>query len=91
MQRILPLISSVGRRSLTQRTTAAVSFRHTTTTNNNFPTQPTTLYTSHQKYLRSMSTNAPQQSDDNDNSEEDDENAEYVEPSELNPSGKCVL
>lgn len=35
-----------------------------------------------------MSTNAPQQSDD-DNSEEDDDSSEYVEPSELNPSGKC--
>jgi len=34
-----------------------------------------------------MSTNAPQQSDD-DNSEEDDDSSEYVEPSELNPSGK---
>ena len=92
MQRILPLISSVGRRSLTQRTAAAVSLRHTTTQNNNFPTQPTTLYTSPHTYFRSMSTNAPQQSDDdNNNSEEDDDSAEYVEPSELNPSGKCVL
>jgi len=38
-----------------------------------------------------MSTNAPQQSDDDNISEEDDDSAEYVEPSELNPSGKCVL
>jgi len=39
-----------------------------------------------------MSTNAPQQSDDDNNSsEDDDDSAEYVEPSELNPSGKCVL
>ena len=39
-----------------------------------------------------MSTNAPQQSDDDNNSsEDDDDSAEYVEPSELNPSGKYVL
>ena len=86
MQRILPLISSIGRRSLTQRTAASMRFRHTNTQNNNFYTQPTT---SPHTYFRSMSTNAPQQSDDdNNNSEEDDDSAEYVEPSELNPSGK---
>ena len=92
MQRILPLISSVGRRSLTQRTAAAVRLRHTITQNSNFNTQPTTYTSHHTLRMSMMSTNAPQQSDDGDNnSEEDDVSAEYVEPSELNPSGEYVL
>lgn len=92
MQRILPLISSVGRRSLAQRTAAAVRLRHTITQNNNFYTQPTTYTSHHTLRMSMMSTNAPQQSDDDNNSsEDDDDSAEYVEPSELNPSGKCVL